>query len=364
MKTVGAVLREQNGPLSVEDLDLAPLRANEVLVRMVGTGVCHTDVGIIATAMPEQMPIILGHEGSGVVEDVGSAVVKVAPGDHVVLSFAFCGQCRKCQSGTMVHCDNFLALNMVGARGDGSSAYSSKGREIKGHFFGQSSFAAYSVTTEQNCVKVDRDVPLEMLGPLGCGVQTGAGTVLNALKPDAGTSIAVFAAGSVGLSAILGAVVSGCTTIVAVDPLASRRDIARSLGATHAVDPATENAAEAVKDITGGGADFAVDCIGLPSVIRSAVECLASPGTCATVGFQGLDNEFALNLGQLLWGRTLMGVIEGSAVPDVFIPRMIDLYRAGRFPFDRLIEEMPFDQINEAIEASHHGALVKAVLTY
>lgn len=364
MRASAAVLRRPNGPLELEEIDLAEVREDEILVRIVGSGICHTDLGIVASATAEQLPLVLGHEGSGIVEAVGRRVSKVAPGDHVVLSFAFCGTCRRCQSGLMVHCDSFLPLNLAGARADGTSAYSASGSAIRGHFFGQSSFASYSITTEQNCVKVPRDIPLEILGPLGCGVQTGAGTVMNSLNPKPGTSIAVFATGSVGLSAILGAVVAGCTTIVAVDPMASRRDMALALGATHAVDPDSEDAAESIRDITGGGADYSVDCIGLPAVVRAAVECLASPGVCATVGFQGLENEFTLNLGQLLWGRSLVGVIEGTAVPDVFIPRMIELYQQGRFPFDKLVETVPFSDINKAIDASHHGDLVKAVITF
>jgi aryl-alcohol dehydrogenase len=227
---------------------------------------------------------------------------------------------------------------------------------VGGHFFGQSSFASYSVTTERNCVKVDPAVPLELLGPLGCGVQTGAGTVMNVLAPKAGTTLSVFATGSVGLSTILGALVSGCSRIIAVDPVRSRRELALSLGATHAVDPTIDDAARAIIEITGTGADYTVDCIGLPAVVRAAVESLASPGICATVGFQGMDNEFSLNLGQLLWGRSLAGVIEGGVLPDVFIPRMNTSYRQGRFPFDRLVERVAFQEINKAIEASHHGS--------
>jgi len=364
MRATAAVLLEPNATLQIEEIDLTPIRDDEVLVRMVGSGICHTDLGFQATAVAEQLPLILGHEGSGVVEAVGERVTKVVAGDHVVLTFAHCGTCRRCQSGLMVHCQDFIPLNLAGARADGTSAYRRGDSVVHGHFFGQSSFASYSVTTERNCVKVDQSVPLDVLGPLGCGVQTGAGTVMNALAPEPGSSLAVFAVGSVGLSALLGAVVCGCTTIIAVDPLQSRRELALSLGATHAVDPSKQDAAAAMVEITRGGVDYAVDCIGLPSVVRSAVESLASPGTCATVGFQGMDNEFTLNLGQLLWGRSLVGVIEGGVVPDVFIPRMIALYKQGRFPFDRFVERVPFVEINKAIEASHHGELVKAVLTH
>jgi aryl-alcohol dehydrogenase len=265
----------------------------------------------------------------------------------------------------MAHCRSFVPLNLTGARLDGSSPLSADGENIFGHFFGQSAFAQHVIATQHNAVKVDPAVPLELLGPLGCGVQTGAGAVLNSLNPPQGSSIAIFAAGSVGLSAVLAAVVSGCSTIIAVDPQPERLAFATRLGATHAVNPQEQDPVAAVRDITGGtGAQFSVDCIGLPTVVRQAIECLQSPGVCATVGFQGMSNELTIDQGHLLFGRSLVGVIEGDAVPKTFIPRMIDLHRAGRFPFDQLITTFPFDQINEAIDAAHHGKVVKAVLTF
>ncbi|WP_188986221.1 NAD(P)-dependent alcohol dehydrogenase [Saccharopolyspora thermophila] len=365
MQTTAAVLRETGKPLVVEEVDIDEPRAGEVLVRMVGVGVCHTDLGVIATAAPEQLPVVLGHEGAGVVEAVGEGVTTLAPGDHVVLSYNSCHNCDLCERGVTVHCRNFVPLNLVGARLDGSSPLGRGGEKIFGHFFGQSSFARHAIATVNNTVKVDPDLPLELLGPLGCGVQTGAGAVLNSLNPEEGSSIAVFAAGSVGLSAIMAAVAAGCSTIIAVDPMASRRELASRFGATHVVDPTDRDPVEAIREVTGGtGARYSVDCIGLPQVVRQSLECLQSYGVCATVGFQGLNNEVTIDQGHLLFGRSLVGVIEGDAVPAEFIPRMIELNRAGRFPFDQLITTFPFDKINEAIEAAHHGEVAKAVLTF
>ena len=188
---------------------------------------------------------------------------------------------------------------------------------------------------------------------------------MNTLAPKEGDSIAIFAVGSVGLAALLASVAAGCSPIIAVDPLASRRELAESLGATHTVDPTGEDAAERIREITGGvGARFSVDAIGLAPVVKAALECLQSPGTCATVGFQGMSNELTIDQGHLLFGRSLVGVIEGDAIPAEFIPRMIEMYRSGRFAFDRLISTYPFEDVNRAIDDVHHGKAVKAVLTF
>ena len=363
MQTTAAVLRETGKPLSLETLDLEAPRPGEVVVRLVSSGVCHTDMGVIATAAPEQLPVVLGHEGAGVVEAVGEGVTGLVPGDHVVLSYNHCGACDHCRGGITAHCRSFVPLNLTGARLDGSSPLSAAGQNVFGHFFGQSSFSQYVIATQRNAVKIDPGTPLEMLGPLGCGVQTGAGAVLNSLNPQPGSSIAVFAAGSVGLSAVLAAVVA-CTTIIAVDPQPDRLALAQRLGATHVVNPAEEEPVEAIRGITGTGAQYSVDAIALPAVVRQALECLQSPGVCASVGFQGMSNQVTIDQGHLLFGRSLIGVIEGDAVPHRFIPHLLGLHRDGRFPFDELITTFPFERINEAIDAAHHGKVVKAVLTF
>lgn len=363
MHITASVLRAPNQPLSVEQLQIAEPQAHEVLVRIVGAGICHTDLGYAAGVVEAPCPLVLGHEGAGVVEAVGPGVTKLAPGDHVVLTFDYCGECRNCRRQKMVHCEHFIPLNLAPDRLDGSSALSN-GAQVHGHFFGQSSFASYAIASERNAIRVPEDAPLELLGPLGCGVQTGAGTVLNSLQPEEESSIAIFAAGSVGLSALMAAVVAGCSTIIAVDLNPARLELARELGATHTIDPSAENPVERIIEMTGGGVDYSVDAIGLPAVVRQAVECLASPGVCASVGFQGLPNETTLAQGHLLFGRTLVGVIEGDSIPDQFIPYMIELHRQGRFPFDRLIERYPFAEINRAVEDAHHGHVLKPVLTF
>ncbi|ONM48013.1 NAD(P)-dependent alcohol dehydrogenase [Nocardia donostiensis] len=365
MKTTAAILHSAASPLVVEDVDIAAIAAHEVLVEMAGVGICHTDLGVIAAPAEGQTPIVLGHEGSGIVREVGSAVTALAPGDHVVLTYSFCGRCDNCTRGIPQHCRDFMGMNMTGARLDGTTPLRKDGAPILGSWFGQSSWARHAVVTERNAIKVDNDLPLEILGPLGCGIQTGAGAVLNTLEPRPGSSIAIFAVGSVGLAALLAARVAGCETIIAVDIQQSRLEQARALGATHTVNSAERDAVEAIRDITGGtGAEYTVDCIGLPSVVRSALESLQTPGVCATVGFQGIPNEITIDHGQLLFGKSLIGVIEGDSIPSEFIPLMISLYREGRFPFDKMIQTFAFEEINKAIDAAHHGEVTKAVLTF
>jgi aryl-alcohol dehydrogenase len=365
VKAQAAVLRAASAPLELVEVDVESPRPHEVVVRLASAGICHTDLGVVATATKEQLPIVLGHEGAGVVEQVGSAVTGLAVGDHVVLSYNSCGACDNCGSGLPMHCRDFIGLNMVGARLDGTSPLSHEGKPILGHFFGQSSWATRVVATDQNCVKVDDDLPLAVLGPLGCGIQTGAGAVLNTLKPPAGSSIAIFGMGSVGLAALLGAVVADCETIIAVDIDDTRLTRATELGATATVNSATTDAAEQIRQLTAGrGVDFTVDCIGFGAVVRAALESLQTPGVCATVGYQGVPNEITIDQGHLLFGKSLIGVIEGDAIPQQFIPRLLELFRAGQFPFDQLIETFPFESINDAIEAIHAGKAIKAVLTF
>lgn len=365
MKSQAAVLRAASTPLELVEVDIQSPRPHEVVVRLASAGICHTDLGVIAAATEEQLPIVLGHEGAGVIEQVGDNVTGLAVGDHVVLSYNSCGDCDNCGSGLPMHCRDFIGLNLVGARLDGTSPISHDGHPVLGHFFGQSSWATRVVATDQNCVKVDNDLPLSLLGPLGCGIQTGAGAILNTLKPPVGSSLAIFGMGSVGLAALLAAVVAGCETIIVVDIDDARLKRATELGATATVNSAKTAAAEQIRQLTNGrGVEFTVDCIGFGTVVRAALESLQTPGVCATVGYQGVSNEITIDQGHLLFGKSLIGVIEGDAIPQQFIPRLLQLYRAGRFPFDQLIDTFPFESINDAIEAIHTGKVIKAVLTF
>lgn len=364
MRIRAAVLDTPGAPFVLEDLDLAGPRDDEVVVRLVATGICHTDLVAAAGLDPVGPPAVFGHEGAGVVAAVGAAVSGVQPGDHVVLSYAWCGECANCAQGRMAYCRSFRRLNYSGARADGTSAMTrgtDRTGRVNGHFFGQSSWATHTVTTERNVVRVPGDLPLEFLAPLGCGVQTGAGAVLNVLRPEPGSGLAVFGAGAVGLSAVMAAVIAGCGPIVAVEPDPARRALALDLGATDAIDPAAGDPAGAIRKLTGGGVPFALECVGLPGVVRAAVECLCAPGLCVTVGFQGLTNPVELDQVTLLGGRALRGSIEGDAIPQRFIPDLVAHYRAGRLPLERLVRTYSFDQINSA---AHSTEAVKPVLIF
>ncbi|TVS85092.1 NAD(P)-dependent alcohol dehydrogenase [Mycobacterium helveticum] len=359
-----AVIREKSGPFHIEDVEVGEPRADEVLVRIVASGICHTDIIVRDQVLPPGPPAILGHEGAGVVEAVGSGVGLLAPGDHVVLAPMSCSMCRNCLIGHPMNCDSFTPLNFGGCRADGSTAYhDSHGGKLNAHFFGQSSFSSHVVVSARSAVKVSDQAPLELLGPLGCGMQTGAGAVLHALAPPAGASIVVFGAGAVGLAAVMGAVIAGCDPIIAVDLNASRLDMAVELGATHAVQ-AAEDAVEQIQAVTGGGADFALDAVGLPTTLRQAFTALNVGGTAGLVGANALGQEVSLDLMHLLFGRTVKGIIEGDTVPSVFIPRLVELHLRGRFPFDKIVKRYPFTEINTAVADTEAGRAIKSVLIY
>ena len=364
MKITAAVAHSGYAPFHIQQLELDEPRADEVLVEMIGTGICHTDLATRDRRLPIPLPAVLGHEGAGVVAAVGENVRHLAPGDHVVLTYDSCGTCRPCVNTKPFYCASFVSRNLSGTRPDGTTPLRRHGEPVHGVYFGQSSFADKAIATARNTVKVPADIPLHLLGPLGCGIQTGAGTVFNVLRPEPGSAIAVFGAGSVGFAALLAAVLSGCSTIIMVGRNRHRLDLARELGATHSIDATQEDAVDAVSTLTGGGADFSIETTAAPAVLRQAVECLAVGGTCAHLGAAAPGTDARLDMHHLLFGRTLRGVIEGEAVPHLLIPALIDLHRQGRFPFDRLIAAYPLAKINEAVKDAAGRTAPKAVLTF
>ncbi len=363
MEITAAVARGPGVPLSIETLELADPRDDEIIVRVVATGVCHTDLVARDQWVPVPVPVVLGHEGAGVVERVGRSVTKVARDDHVVMSYDSCGACPSCLAGEASYCHELGGLNFAAQRPDGTSALSHGSELIHAHFFGQSSFATHALCRERSVVKVPSDAPLELIGPLGCGVQTGAGAVINALRVGTGQSLAVFGTGSVGLSAVMAAKVVGATTIIGIDLRDQRLELARKLGATHTVNPGSQDVGEAIRDITGVGVDFSFETTGLPAVIRQAVESLAPRGTCGIVGASEPGAEITLDATFMMsQGRKLRGIVEGDSKPGLFIPALIDLYRQGRFPFDELVSYYPLDRINDAFADSDSGTAVKPVI--
>lgn len=363
MEIRAAVVFENSGAFQIERLQLAEPNDDEVVVRIVGVGVCGTDLGARDGHLPiPPPPSVFGHEGAGIVERVGARVTKVKPDDHVILAWDYCGKCAACKMGKPLYCLNFFQHNFHGTRPDGTTTLRKGDQVIHGSFFSQSSFADFALANERNVVKVRADIPLERLAPLGCGIMTGAGAVMNSFQPKPGSSIAVFGVGPVGMSAILAAVVCGCTTIIAVDVNADRLKMAKELGATHIINARQADPVQAILDLTNGGVEFSLECVGNPKVLRQAVDVLPRLGVCGLVGVVPPGTEVALNMDLIMNGRTVKGILGGDAIPDLFIPRLIDLYRQGRFPFDRLITFYPFDEINRAVQDMAQGRVIKPVL--
>ncbi|NEB02646.1 NAD(P)-dependent alcohol dehydrogenase [Streptomyces sp. SID13726] len=364
--TRAAVVESGGAPFTLSDVTLDEPGPREAVVRMVATGLCHTDLGVASGGLPFPLPGVLGHEGAGVVEAVGPAVTGVAPGDHVVLSFTSCGDCRNCDGGHPAYCATWLPLNLLGGRrADGTSTISRDGEPLGGHFFGQSSFAERALVDERSLVKVDRDVPLESVAPLGCGVQTGVGAVWNVLKPGTGSTIAVLGAGAVGLSAVMAAALTPATTIVAVDRVAERLELARELGATRTVNAGEEDLGEALAAITGGqGADGIVETTGNVGVLRQGVDALAARGTVVVVGAPPFGTEVSLDVNGLLGGKKVVGLTLGDAETQSFIPALVRLVKEGRLPLHRLISTYPFADIDQAVRDMGAGKAIKPVLTF
>ncbi|MCW0194772.1 NAD(P)-dependent alcohol dehydrogenase [Rhodococcus erythropolis] len=357
-----AILRKHDAQFTIEDVKLGELRQNEVLVEIVGVGICHTDLLLRDPRQAEAIgPAILGHEGSGIVKEVGASVTQVEPGDHVLLSFDSCGTCKNCQSGSPAYCDEFERRNLTGYRADGTTAaLDADGKPLANRWFGQSSFGEFAIATERNLVVIDPDLPLGLLGPLGCGLQTGAGAVLNEMKIAPGQSIAVFGAGAVGLAAVMAAKIAGATDIVVVDLHQSRLDIALQVGATRVVRGDADDVADQVRNGTPG-MDFTFDTTAVGAVISTAVDVLARPGKAVLVG-AGTDEVRVSPIA--LAGRSITFVLEGNAVPQIFIPQLIEYWRDGRFPFDQFVNVYPFEEINRAELDSLSGHTIKPVLTF
>ncbi|WP_435064617.1 NAD(P)-dependent alcohol dehydrogenase [Halobaculum sp. EA56] len=364
MEIRAAVVEEEGGPFDVQTLELGEPEPDEVLVRVVGAGVCHTDMIVRDQEYPSPLPIVLGHEGSGVVEAVGSSVTAVEPGDRVVMTFDSDDACPHCRDGHPAYCEEFFAYNFGGTRPDGSTPLSRDGEPVHGRFFGQSSFATHAMATERNVVPVDDDVPLELLGPLGCGIQTGAGGVINSLDPQAGSSIVVFGAGSVGLSAVMAADLKGCIDVVSVDLKRNRLEKAAELGATATIDPAeVDDVVAAANEAVDGGVEYALETTGVPEVAEQAVESLSQRGTAGIIGAPPLGTEASYDVNDLIInGRTVTGIVEGDSNPSEFIPDLIELYRQGKFPFDEIVTYYDFDDIEEAVADSESGETIKPVL--
>jgi aryl-alcohol dehydrogenase len=293
-------------------------------------------------------------------------VTGVEPGDHVVLSFTSCGGCRNCRDGHPAYCATWLPLNLIGGRrADGTSTVSRDGTPLGGHFFGQSSFAERALVDERSLVKVDPEVPLASIAPLGCGVQTGVGAVWNVLRPRAGSTLVVLGAGAVGLSAVMAAALTPAARIIAVDRVAERLALAKELGATHTVNAAEADLADALALLTDGqAADGVVETTGSVAVLRQGADALAARGTLVVVGAPPFGTEVALDVNGLLPGKQIVGITLGDSETQTFIPALVQLVKEGRLPLDRLIGTYPFAEIDQAVRDMSAGKTIKPVLTF
>lgn len=360
MRFRAAVLRSYESRFAVEEVNLDPgLAEGDILVRIAGCGMCRTDLAVRHSAGRSPLPAVLGHEGAGIVEEVGGPHTGLSRGDHVVLSFDSCGHCPNCLDAAPAYCDSFASLNLFGGRtADAARFTDAAGRELAPRWFGQSSFAEYAVVSARNAVRTDPALPVELLGPLGCGFLTGAGAVLNSFGVGPGDTLVVLGAGAVGLAAVMAATASGAVT-VAIDRHPERLSLAERYGAT-VLPAASADLPGHIRRLTDGGARYALDTTASAPLINDALRSLRPTGHLGLVA--RLRTALALEPGTLDRGRKISHICEGDAVPGLLIPRLIRLWQAGRFPFDELIRTYPLGAINEAERDCEAGRVVKPVL--
>lgn len=358
-RDIRAAVTHAGGKTAIETLSIDDPRPDEVLVELVATGICHTDIVMRDGLLPVPTPVVLGHEGAGRILAVGQAVTGLKPGDPVVLSFASCGHCRNCADHQPAYCRDFVPNNFLATRSDGSTALRNADGPVHSHVFGQSSFATHALVPARNAVRVSDDAPLELLGPLGCGLLTGAGAVWNALGVRSNDSILILGVGAVGLAAIMAARIAGAARIIAVDRSPERAVLARELGATdaHVAD------GRPLGDFGIANLDHAIDTTGHAPLIEQAITLLAPRGQMGLVAAFAPETTIRLDGAHMMSaGRVVRGIVEGSADPHDIIPRMIDHWRAGDFPIEKLVEFYPFDRLEDAIAAAETGHAVKPIL--
>ena len=363
--TEAAVVSWTAAPFVLQPVDLSAPRAGEVMVALEACGVCHADVAAQRGQLPFPLPGVLGHEGVGRVVEVGSGVDAPAVGSRVVVSSTSCGRCEACLNGAPVYCRDWPRLNLFGGDlSDGSNALACCGSPLHGRFFGQSAFARHMIVAAHACVPAPEDLPAAVLAPLGCGVQTGVGAALLVLRPSPGDRVAVFGAGAVGLSTVMGLKLTGAAQVIAVDMHSRRLELARELGATHTLDAGACDVAAEIARLTGQqGLAGAVETSGNAGALQAALSSLRAQGICVVVGVPGDGASAKFDVTDVVArGLRVVGANQGDANPRTFIPRLIELHRQGRLPVERLVTCFPFAKINDAVRASLDGRVVKPVL--
>ena len=366
MKITAAVTREK-GKINFETVELAEPKSNEVLVKMVACGICHTDIAVIEQFLPIQFPYVAGHEGVGIVEKVGEGVTEFKPGDRVGMSFPSCGLCDNCKAGKPWACEVNFVMMFGGNYRDGTKRMKGEdGAEI-GIMFGQGSFATYAIADQSNTVKldVDNDDDLAVLCSLGCGIQTGAGAVLNRMKPRPGTSLAIFGCGNVGLAGIMAGKIAGCSTIIAVHGRRGREE-ALEFGATHTINGREEDVVARIMEITGGkGVNFALESAGVPQMVGTMLDSMARDGVAVLVSVTG-PAAIPVELERQIMNPsvTVTGAVEGCSNPKVFIPELVRFYKEGRLPIKNLNKFYDFKDLEKALHDCHEGTVIKPILKF
>ena len=362
-----AILREVNKPLEVAEVQVAPPKAGEVAVRVASAGVCHSDLHVMHGDLPSQLPVVIGHEGSGVIEAVGEGVTVVKPGDHVILVWrAPCGTCFFCQRGQPILCDAGLKIRQSGRLADGTSRFSQDGREIH-HFAGVSSFSERTVLPAQSVVPIRKDVALERAALVGCAVMTGVGAVINTAQVRPGDTVVVFGTGGVGLNVVQGAALAGAEKIIAVDLLDNKLAFATQFGATHTINNKDGEAVAEIKELTDGrGADYAFDAIGNVRVLEQGLEAIRKGGALVCVGMPNYQQQFAFTVFPFIMAeKRIISSIYGSCNPWVDFPKLLDLYVAGKLKLDELISrEYGIDEVNEAFRALEAGEVARSIVRF
>lgn len=367
MKIRAAVARSANEPLEVEELELTEeLLPNEVLVRIESAGICHSDTEMRDLPPENPMmpkPIVLGHEGAGIVEQVGQAVTALVPGDKVILAYHSDGECPECQRKREAYCHRFFKYNLSGLRVDGTIAGHDGETPVRTGYHQQSSWATYSIATERNAIKVDTDIPIEYLGPLGCGFMTGYGAIRNSAKPEPGSSFVAFGMGAVGLGGVLAAVSAGCSTVVAVDLHQARLDLAKRAGATVTINPSEVDVTAALRDIQPRGFNYSFEATGVPAVMTQAIDAIGTGGRATLVGLV-TDGEVTAGFHPttIVLDRTIHGVTMGHGDPEGTIKELVAHVEAGRLPLQDLVEFYTLDQVNQAMEDGATGKVFKPVM--
>lgn len=356
-----AVSPGQGAPPVIQDVVLCDPAPDELVIEVKAAGICHTDIGISGWA---EAPGVYGHEGAGIVVECGRDVTRFKPGDRIVATFGYCGQCRNCADEHPAYCFDNIALNIEGKRGSGPALCMPDGTPVGGSFFQQSSFATHALVTQRNAVKIPDELDFVTAAPLGCGIQTGAGAVINNFAAQAGRALLVIGCGAVGLSAIMAGKIAGCAPIIAIDVVAERLDIARTMGADHVLAGDDERLAEKIAQLSGG-ISYALDTAGRQETFELALASLHPGGSLGVLTIPGAFDQPVPHPGGIAFMTTnMLGIIEGDSVPDVFIPWLIEQHGAGALPYDKMIQTYPFEDIADALKAQELGKVIKAVLVF